>query len=247
MAETDNQAVMSKRDMMMERMRNKYPDKQFDDDEALYGQISDDYDALDDELNGYKERESKLSDMFTSDPRSAHFLSNWRDGEDPVIGLVRQFGTDIKEAIDDPERQEEIAEANKDFVERVAKEKELEEKYQANLQESLANLEQYQADNGLSDEDIDNAMEFIIGVIGDGVMGKFTTETIDMAMKAINHDTDVEEANIEGEVRGKNAKIEEKLRKRGKGDGTVALDGKNSMTDESNRPRSIFDVARDAQ
>ncbi|MBO4786012.1 MAG: hypothetical protein J5510_02990, partial [Prevotella sp.] len=216
MAETDNQVVRSKRDTFKERLSSKYPDKQFEDDEELFGQISDDYDTYDDELNGYKERESKLSDMFTSDPRSAHFLSNWRDGEDPVIGLVRQFGTDIKEALDDPDRQEEIAEANKEFVERVAKEKELEEKYQANLQESLANLEQYQADHGLSDEDIDNAMEFIIGVIGDGVMGKFTPETIDMAMKAINHDTDVEEANIEGEVRGKNAKIEEKLRKRGK-------------------------------
>lgn len=248
MAETDNQAVMSKRDMMMERMRNKYPDKQFDDDEALYGQISDDYDALDDELNGYKEREGKFSEMFTSDPRSAYFFTQWRDGGDPVVALVRQFGTDIKDAMDDPERMDAIAEANKEFVERVAKEKELEETYQTNLQESLSALEQWQADNGLSDEQVDEVMQHLIGIVSDGIMGKFTAESMDMALKAINHDTDVIDAEQTGEVRGRNARIDERLRGRAKGDGTASLDGKNSTgAGQSASPRNIFELAGTAR
>lgn len=226
MAETEE--IKSKKDNLLERMRGKHPDSNFDDDEMLYGQIVDDLDESDNTLNDYRERERQLSDMFSSDPRSAKFLTDWKDGGDPAIALVRQFGTEIKDAIDDPERLEEIAEANKEFVERVAKEKELEDEYQKNLQQSIAEMTAYQESHELSDEDIDAAMEFIIGIIQDGVMGKFSQETIGMAMKAINHDMDVENASIEGEVRGKNAKIDAKLRKSNKGDGTAVLAGKNN-------------------
>lgn len=221
------QQVKSKRDMLNERLKSRYPDREFADDEAFYGQISDDYDDYDAQLSGYKDREKKFSDMFTSDPRSAYFFTQWKDGGDPVVALVRQFGTDIKDAIDDPERLDAIAEANKDFVERVAKEKELEEEYQANLQESLSLLEQYQAEKGMSDDDVDNMMEYLFNIVKDGIVGKFSRESFDMALKAINYDLAVEDAEQMGEVRGRNAKIDEKLRRKEAGDGTASLDGKN--------------------
>ena len=167
---------------------------------------------------------------------------NWKDGKDPAVELVRQFGTDIADAINDPDRQEEIANANKEFVERVAKEKELDDIYQKNLEESLKVISDYQQQNGLSDEQVDGAMEFLIG------MGKFTAETIGMAMKALNYDTAVEEANHEGEVRGKNTKIEEKLRKRQKGDGIPNLNsGKGSGATTKRSNRGIFGLAEEAK
>lgn len=230
MENTESKPVKSKREMALERMNAKYPDKDFSDEEALFGQINDDYDDFDKNLASYKEREGKFSDMFSKDPRSAKFLTDWRDGQDPAIGLVRMFGTEIKDVIDDPQRQEEIAAANKEFVERVAKEKELDETYQKNLDESLGYLEKLQKENGLSDDEIDAAMEFLVSIVKDGVMGKFTPESIDMAMKAIKHDEDVATAGYEGEVRGKNAKIKEKLRKQSKNDGTAQLDGQNGKS-----------------
>lgn len=247
MEEAVNNNVKSKRDVLAERIKGKYPDRNFDDDESLYGQINDDYDDYDKQISGYKQREETFSNMFSSDPRSAKFLSDWRNGKDPAVELVRQFGTEIKDAIDDPERLEAISEANKEFVERVAKEKELDETYQKNLAESLSMLEQYQQKNGLSDEQVDKSMEFILGIIKDGVMGKFSPETLDMAMKAINYDTDVANADHEGEVRGKNTKIEETLRKRSEGDGIPNLDGKNGAVTQQRRKKSIFDVAQEAR
>ena len=109
-------------------------------------------------------------------------------------------------------------------------------------------LDEYQQKNGLTDEQVDAAMEFLLGIIKDGVMGKFTAESIDMAMKAINHDVDVETAGHEGEVRGKNTKIEEKLRKRQKGDGIPNLNsgkGGGATTQRSNR--GIFGLAEEAK
>ena len=243
---TDNKQVKTKREMAMERLQGRYPEKDFSDEEVMFGQISDDYDDYDRQLGEYKDREDKLNKMFDSDPRTAYFLSTWREGNDPVVSLIRQFGTDIKDAIDDPARQDEIAAANKDFVERMAKEKELEAEYQSNLEESLKVLEQVQQEKGASDEDIDNAMEFLVGIMKDGIVGKFSRESIEMAMKALGHDADVAAAAHEGEVLGRNAQIEEKLRKKNEGDGTAMLDGKNGSVRRPNN-RSIFDLARDAQ
>lgn len=225
MAETES--VKSKRDLTLERLRGKYPDEQFDDDEQLFGRINDDFDQIDNELAGLKEREGKFSDMFTSDPRSARLMMAWKDGDDPAVALMRLYGEDIKEAIDDPERQEAIAEANKEYMERVAQEKQYEEEYTSNLATSLTILEQKQKEKGLSDDQIDDAMGWFIGVAKDAMMGKFTAETIEMIIKAQNYDNDVALASEEGELRGKNAKVTETLRKPKKGDGTAQLDGKN--------------------
>lgn len=222
-----NTEVKSNRDRYVERLKTKYPDKEFADDEALFGQINDDYDGYDKELSDYKEREKTLSDMFASNPRSAAFLTEWRKGEDPVVALVRKFGDDFKAALEDPEKQEALAAANKEFAERIAQEKEYEGEYQKNLNETLSTLETMQQEEGLSDEDIDSAMDFLVGIVRDGIMGKFTRESVAMALKAIRHDSDVEQANLEGEVRGRNTKIEEKLRKGSKNDGTANLGSKN--------------------
>lgn len=248
MAEIENNNTpKSKRDSMAERLKSKYPDREFADDEAMYDQISADYDDYDKQLEAYKGHEESLSNMFNADPRSAHFLSNWRDGGDPVVELVRQFGTDIKEAIDDPERLEEIANANKEYVERVAKNKELEEQYQTNLQASLETLDKFQSANDLTDEQVDDVMEFLQGIISDGILGKFTEESMDMALKAINHDADVATADADAEVRGRNAKIDEKLRKRNAGDGTAPIGGTNNTSGASQKSKNIFDLARGAQ
>ncbi len=225
MAETEE--VKSKRDMALERLRGKYPDDQFDDDEQIFGRINDDYDEYDKELAGYKEREGKFSDMFTSDPRSARLLTEWRNGDDPAVVLMRMYGDDIKEALDDPEKQEAIAAANKEYMERVSKEKDYEAEYTKNFAETLKVLEQKQAEKGLTDDQIDGAMEWFIGVAKDAMLGRITPETIEIILKAQNYDNDVAEAAEAGEVRGKNMRAVETLRKPSKGDGTAQLDGKN--------------------
>lgn len=242
----DNKAVKSRRDQQLERMRKKYPDKNFEDDEEIFGAISDDYDQYDQELEGYKNREKTLSDMFAADPRSAQFLTDMHRGEDPVLGLVRNFGVEIKDVLDDPDMQEKIAEANKEYVERVAKEKGLAEEYERNLGESLETMRRFQAERGMSDAQIDSVVDFLLGIVHDGVMGKFAPETLDMATKALNYDVDVQAASEEGEVAGRNAKITEQLRKSKQGDGTVPLAGKNGSAGNVGRSRDMFDLANEA-
>lgn len=247
MADIGNKQVKSKREMMLERLQNRYPDKDFSDDEAIFGQISDDVDEVDKELAGYKEREKAFSDMFTSDPRSAHFITSWREGENPVIAFVRRFGKDIKDVIEDPEWQKEVEEADKEFVARVAKEKEFDELYEKNNEESIAVLDKFKKERGLSNEQMGAVVALLNGLFNDMIVGKITAESLDMALKAINHDSDVEVANQEGLVQGKNTKVEEKLRKPKGGDGMPSLAGSGSAPAQENRRKSILEMALDEE
>ena len=238
----------SRREIALERLKARYPDKSFEDDESMYGQLLDDYDAGEQELNGYKDREKAFSDLFTSDPRSAKFLTDWKNGKNPAVALVEMFGDDFVEELKDPDKQQELAQASKDFAERVAKEKEYDEEYTKNIDASREMIEQLQQEEGLSDDDIDRAMEYLVGIMKDGILGKFRKESVIMALNALDHDSDVAAAEEEGRVAGRNTKIQEKLRQRGKGDGTANLAGKNGTGSkrQSNRP-SIFALAEEAQ
>lgn len=223
----DNNPVKSKRDTTMERMKAKYPDRNYDDDEALFGQINDDYDEYDRKIAESQGREKVFSDMFHSNPKSARLMMEWKDGKDPVTSLIRIYGKEeILAAIEDPARLEAIEEANKEFAERLAKSDEYEAQYEKNFPESCKAVDDWAAANGISDDAVNKAGAMLAEISANFICGKFTPETFDMLIKAQGYDADVEQARLEGEVAGRNSKIEEKFRKGKKGDGTVPLDGK---------------------
>lgn len=213
--------------MTKERLQSKYPDRNYDDDEALFGQIYDDYEDYDKRLSESQSREQAFSDLFHSNPKSARLMMEWKDGKDPVASLIRIYGKDeILGAIEDPSRLEAIEAANKEFAERVAKNDEYEAQYEKNFPESVSSIEAWMGESGYTEEAVDEAVVTLSKICGDFIVGKFTPETIEMLLKARNYDAAVEQAGIEGEVAGRNAKIDEKLRKGKQGDGTVSLDGK---------------------
>lgn len=244
----EEKQVKSRRDQLGERLKKKYPDREYADDEALFGQINDDYDEYDSQLSSYKERESKLTDMFTKDPQSAQFITDMAQGKDPWASLINRIGIDgVKEMLDDPAKMEEFSKSNKEYVDRMAKQKGLEEEWEKNMKTTLAMLEQKQQKLGLTDEQIDQAADLIKEITNDAVIGIIKPETIDMVLKAINHDADIAAASEEGEIRGKNAKAEAKLRKPNRGDGTPTLAGANNAPAPSRQKGSIFDIADGAR
>ena len=69
----NNTEVKSNRERYTERLKAKYPDREFADDEALFGQINDDYDGYDKELSGYKEREKSTVRPVCKQPAKCRF------------------------------------------------------------------------------------------------------------------------------------------------------------------------------
>ena len=238
----------SRREQFGERLKKKYPDREYADDEALFGQIDDDYADYDNQLNQYKERESRLTDLFSKDPRSAQFITDMAKGNDPWIAVLERLGIDgVTDLLNDPSKQAEYAEANKKYVERLAKSKELDEEFNKNMPETLSMLEQVQQERGLGDETIDAAWELIERIGNEALVGKISRETLDMALNAVTHDADVNNARTEGTVAGRNAKIDETLRKPQQGDGTPNLAGSNNAPTRKSANRSMFDLADEAR
>ncbi len=243
----DSKQVKSRREQLGERLKKRYPDREYADDEALFGQINDDYDEYDNKLTGYKDRESKLTELLAKDPHSAQFITDMAQGKDPWTSLINRIGIDgVKDMLDDPAKMEEYAASNKEYVARMAKQKGLEEEWEKNMKNTLQMLEQKQQEHGLSDEELDKAADWIKEVTNDAVLGIIKPETIEMALKAINHDADMEAASQEGEIRGRNARAEAQLRKPRRGDGTAMLRGANNAPAPSKSKGSIFDIAEEA-
>lgn len=247
----ENNPVKSRRDQHLERLRKKYPDKQFEDDEAIFGQISDDYDQFEQtaqENETMRAREKSMSDMFRANPQAAFFLNDMREGKDPIMSLVRRLGMQVKDVLDDPAMQDKIEEANKEYLDRAAKSRQLDEEYEKNMDVTLnKTLPEYQQQHGLTDEDIDAIGAAWIQIIREGIMGILSPETISLLGNGLNHDTDVANAQEEGEVAGRNSKIRENLRRSKKGDGIQNLNGRNGTPSQSNnKAKSVFDLAREA-
>lgn len=240
------QPAKSRREQFGERLKKKYPDREYADDEALFGQISDDYDNYDAEIGKYKDREKELADLFANSPSSARFITDMAKGKDPWLAVIDRLGIDgVTDLINNPDKQKEYAEANKKYVEKLAKEKSLEEEFQKNMLATTDMLEKMQEERGISDDKMDAAMDLVWKIMGDAIVGKVTPETVDIALKAIDHDADVATARNEGEVAGRNANIEAKLRKPNKGDGTPNLAGSNNAPtrQKGKKPMNIFDYA----
>lgn len=239
----ENTKTKSRREQFVgERLKTKYPDREFADDEALFGQIDDDYAEYDNAINTYKDRENKVVDIFTKNPKAAILFTAIARGESPETALIRAYGIDgVTDLLNNPEKADEHAKAHEEFVQRVAKEKEFAEQYEKNMAESLAMMEQMQQEKGLSDEQLDAAIDFIDKITQEQIIGKYTPETIDMALKAINHDADMTNARTEGEIAGRNAKIEEKLRKPQGGDGMPTMGGGASVPNPQPKSKGFLD------
>ena len=110
------QETKTKRDLVLERLKNRHPDTEYADDEAMYGAINDDYDSDQKALQGYKDNEKAMGDWLGSDPEAATFLQAMKAGKSPYAELIRTHGEDAIDYYSDPDNADEIASAQSEFL-----------------------------------------------------------------------------------------------------------------------------------
>lgn len=202
--------------------KERHPEWKEGDNEALVELLATDYATASAANAAFTEREKAMADMLSADPRTAIFLRNWSQGHDPVVELIRQFGNELRDALDNPELQQQIAEANREYLERVAREKRLGEEIGENIAKSLEMVERKCRDEQLDDSTVERAWEWLRDITEQGLRGIVSDDAFDMALKAINHDANVARAQLEGEIAGRNTAIDAHLRERRAADGTMA-------------------------
>lgn len=219
MENTGNEDVKSKKAIMLERLKVKYPDMNAEDEEDVFGRIDVDYAESADRLSQLEENERNMVSLFNKDPRSAALLTEWASkGVTPIEYLILNYGDELKDALDDPEKADAIAEAHKQYLDKVNKRNEDEQLFKSNLEKSLEGLDNVAKQKNLTEEQMAKAWDFIGEIAEKYISGIIDEATIEMAIKAINHDVDVEEAARIAEVKTKNAKIDELKKKSREGD-----------------------------
>ena len=207
------------KELMIERLSVKHPELNGEDDEALFGAIGKDYDDYEKGLSeNAKMRDSldKMLSVFESSPEAAALYVDLAKGGKSVLEyLIENYGDDFMEALEsrDAEMIKKITEAENKYRTKMTTNAELAKEAEANLVVSLDALDEAAKEAGISDEDKDKAFEAYANMIDDAIRNKVSKETWTMFIKGLNHDKDVAEAADEGEIRGRNTKIVEKLRK----------------------------------
>lgn len=214
---TETKDVMTSRDRLKDRYSKKYPERDFSAEDAasaIDDEVIAELEAFDAELEGYKSNDKKIKDLFNQDPRSGRFLVSWAaGGGNPIQYLLDIFGPELTEALESEEGRAKIVESTNKWLEKKATEEAGVAERMANYEQSVNELAAFAEEKGLSDEQAVEVFEKVNQIGFDALEGKYTRESYEMAYNAMNYATDVESARKEGEVAGRNAKIEEKLAK----------------------------------
>lgn len=207
----ENQTQTTSRDRLLAKASEWYPDRRFRGQIGPDGQDGQDElaDAVEEKLNELldgqarnEEMNKKLVDLLDSDPRAANIFMGWLETGDPIAAMVEEFGDDLKNIGEDG-YQEQYA----SWRRRREENDKLNEEADANLQQTYELLNTWGDAKGLSLEQKRDVFLRLTAIAYNGMLNKYDESDFDLALKALNYDTDVASARQEGEVAGRNARI----------------------------------------
>lgn len=189
-----------------ERFSKRHPDIDFEDKEARYQALSDD----DDEFARQEESGRALSDMFDNNRWLAAMMIDLRDNPelDPITWMAEN-GVDIRAAFDDPEVAQKASEAIADFQVKKVKSEQHEAELAQNLQKSADAMNEL----GLDDDEKADLWAKTWAIIVDAEDGKISTDTWKLMQNAYSYDNDIDAAREEGAMKGRNEKIQNKVKR----------------------------------
>lgn len=214
----NTQPTVSHRDKVRARVGASRPELNMDDEEAVYGAISEDYDNYDNiqkENEGYKKRERDFADFITSGEHNGEYWEGLANGKDLFEIAVGIHGRDnLLEYLQSEEAIKKYEEADNAYKEKIAKNKELEEASQKNLEETDAALNKAVEEGRFTEEEANNAIEGLLDLADALKMNVCKPEWIEMWLKAQSYDHDVESARSEGHADGVNEGIDKQMSSR---------------------------------
>ena len=222
-----------------ERLRGHFTDREFGDDDELYGAAADHIGELRDWRSKREASDKEVIAIFKSHPKIAQVMQYIMQGAPEIEAISRVFDAEDLIRYEGEPDYDQWAEGKK---KREADTMEAEEKkgqYELNYQASLKAVEEFCAANGLDEEGKAALLDSLFAVYDDLLDGKVSPETLLLFHKGNTHDEDVADAAAQGKVEGKNEKIEVKKQKSIKGDGLPEIDGGGAAEIKAQKPESF--------
>jgi hypothetical protein len=176
----------------------------------MYGRMNErnaDYDRL-------RTNDDNFRKLVNEHPEYGGMVTDMMEGRNFIESFLGRFSKDdIMAAYDDPEVAKKLADAQADYLKGQEDSKKLKEEGDANIQNSINELNVYCEENGIDEQGATELWGKALDFAGNALKGIFTKELFDLVNKGMNHDQDVEEARQEGEIAGHNAKVQTQLAK----------------------------------
>lgn len=207
MEQNDGQRPKMSRELLREKLLQNYPDRKVENDDELFdllweydSQLCGCYDRL-------KEGQLKLAHLFNENPKVGAFISDVVAGDDALLACIRHFGKRLLESGNDFEMMDKIRWEDMVYRERRMQQKKMEEERDNNWARSERIIEAFKTQNELSDEEFDRFLEEVYDLVESVFMGKFSMRMLELLYKGLNYESDMMQAEMNGEVRGKNQRI----------------------------------------
>lgn len=260
---TNNQEVKSKRDSFRERLASRYPDLDMNDEDAVYDQLSTDYDHYDQN----KQKMDGFNQMLQKYPQAPGLITGMmtqknEDGSDfSFIGyLIDVMGQDFVDACNgDAEARKRLEKSEKDKLEASKKLAEGEEKLSKAMEEEDAELDAALKEAKMKPEAIKDLIEWLYKRNEDGEdrdddgfvwrAARYGLKKADFLrlFQIKDFDKAVADAEDRGYKRGKNEKIDQQKQlhdsKRGGGKKDININGGGgpaSIPREKSRTEQVY-------
>ena len=210
--ETQNEETPKKsnREQFMERYRSDFPDDNFEDEEAVFGRMNErntDYDRLRTNDNNFRK-------LVSEHPQYGAMVGDMMEGRNFIESFLARFSDeDITAARNDPEMAKKLADAQADYLKGIDDSKKLKEEGEANVRNSIGELQKYCEENGIDENGATELWGKCLDFAGNALKGISANDLFDLVIKGINHDDDVAAARQEGEIAGHNAKVQTQMAK----------------------------------
>jgi hypothetical protein len=213
---TDNQAVKSKRQMLLDKMKTRYPDLDTEDDEAVSDKIATDYDSGD---KRDQERQ-QFNEMLAKNEYAAPIITGMATGKNPDgtpfdlgMYLIDEYPEMVQDLIEGNDKVKEHYLASMD-ARRKAKEDD--DNLKANAEEKMKAeddaLDEAIKESGYKTSDVENLIDWLYnpetGIIHRAVNFDLKKEDFISLFRIKDFDKRMKEAEDKGYVRGKNEKID---------------------------------------
>lgn len=209
--DTDFQKVMSNKEKWNDNFSKRHADIDPADEDAYFGAINADYDAYDEKIKGYEDDNQRISAMLDENPAFAQMLVEAHSGGNPWQALARVGGDSLMELMKNPEDNElakAVVEGMNDYAEKVKRSKEIEEEAARNIGPSLDAMIAVIEEHGMTDEQAQAMFQLWDDIQQGALVNRAERPVWEMLAKAVMHDDNLMAAETEGEMRGKNAKMQ---------------------------------------
>lgn len=193
-----------------QHLSQKYPDRQFEDDSEAENAFYEDYEATNSKLAEAELNNKKVYELIESNPALADVIITMSEGVPFEIALARNVDLEALMPKDGEQNFDTIQQEFEGRKKRLEESRKRIETVESNREKSSQTAQEFYASKQMSDTEVKEFMDFVDNLF-DGIFnGDISSKTLEKLYQAYKYEEDVQGALEQGEVNGRNAKIEAK-------------------------------------